>query len=108
MSNLSVLNITVFSETMIRFSNQKHFWVKKVVSVARDKQIDNKCESINQSGGPHSVKYVTCTYNTIIRQVSILKNASRSRQWTKTGDMKLVDCHLNDMTLTLRSGERAV
>ena len=32
----SLVGITVFSETMIRFSTLKHFWVKNLVSVTRD------------------------------------------------------------------------
>ena len=38
-----MIGITVFSETMIRFSSLKHFWVKKVVSVMRD---DADCEQV--------------------------------------------------------------
>ena len=30
------ITVHVFSETMLRFSTLKHFWVKKVVSVTRD------------------------------------------------------------------------
>ena len=36
-SNLiTMIGITVFSETMIRFSSLKHFWVKKWFPVTRD------------------------------------------------------------------------
>ena len=46
-----MIGITVFSKTMIRFSTLKQFWVKKAVSVMRDKlltQIDNKYEPTNR------------------------------------------------------------
>ena len=33
---IAMTGITVVSETMIRFSTLKHFWVKKVVLVTRD------------------------------------------------------------------------
>ena len=33
---ITMIGITVFSETMIRFSSLKHFWVKKAVSVTCD------------------------------------------------------------------------
>ena len=48
-------------------------------------QIDNKFEPTNRAN--HDLmtlslnKYVTCTHNAQIRQVSILKDASRRRQW---------------------------
>ena len=50
-----MIGITVSSDTMIRFATLKHIWkqvphgqVKKVVSVTRMMQIDNKFESNNQ------------------------------------------------------------
>ena len=58
-----MIGITVFSETMIRFSTLKHFWVKNLASVTHDDADDLMTLSIN--------KYVTCAHNAQIRQVNI-------------------------------------
>ena len=39
-----MIGITVFSQTMLRFSTLTHFWVKNVVSVT----LDDKFESTNR------------------------------------------------------------
>ena len=38
---MTMIGITIFSETMIRFSTLKHFWVKKVVSVTLDVEFES-------------------------------------------------------------------
>ena len=86
-----MIGITVFSYRLIISYALKHFWKHsphgiffETVSVTRDDALD-KQYWISQSGESHDSvthsvnKYVTCTHNAQIRQVSILKDASRRK-----------------------------